>query len=89
MNRGELVPDDVTIAMIRDGLTGLIAQSGALLDGFPRTPAQADALAEMLAEFGGKVMLVPYIYCAGCSVDRTLERTLDLPGSRACLSREI
>jgi adenylate kinase len=61
MNRGELVPDDVTIAMIRDRLMKPDTKQGALLDGFPRTPAQADALAEMLAGWGGNVDVVPYI----------------------------
>ena len=61
MNRGELVPDDVTIAMIRDRLTRPDCEAGALLDGFPRTAAQADALAKMLKELGGEVSVVPYI----------------------------
>jgi adenylate kinase len=61
MNRGELVPDDVTIDMIRERLNRLDCQNGALLDGFPRTPAQADALNDMLREFHGKVDVVPYI----------------------------
>ena len=61
MNRGELVPDDVTIAMIRERLSRPDTQKGALLDGFPRTPAQADALAEMLASMDSKVDVVPYI----------------------------
>jgi adenylate kinase len=39
MNRGELVPDDITIAMIRERLSRPDCASGALLDGFPRTPA--------------------------------------------------
>lgn len=64
MNRGELVPDDVTIAMIRERLSRADTQTGALLDGFPRTPAQADALAEMLAGMGGGVDVVPYIAVA-------------------------
>src|SRR5512146_1644729 len=55
MTRGELVPDDVTIAMIRERLSRPDAKNGALLDGFPRTPAQAEALSKMLAEFGGAV----------------------------------
>jgi adenylate kinase len=61
MNRGELVPDDVTIAMIRERLSRPDCAKGALLDGFPRTPPQADALEEMLSDFEGKVESVPYI----------------------------
>ncbi len=61
INRGELVPDDVTIAMIRARLSRPDCKGGALLDGFPRTPAQADALSRILADFGGKVDHVPCI----------------------------
>jgi adenylate kinase len=61
MNKGELVPDDVTIAMIRERLSRPDCQAGAILDGFPRTPAQAVALKQMLAEFGGDVDYVPFI----------------------------
>lgn len=61
MDRGELVPDDVTIAMIRERLSRPDAAKGALLDGFPRTPAQAKALDEMLAGFESRVSAVPYI----------------------------
>lgn len=61
MDRGELVPDDVTIAMVRERLSRLDCNLGALLDGFPRTPAQAEALDETLQGLGGKVDCVPYI----------------------------
>lgn len=61
MNKGELVPDDVTIAMIRERISRSDCQAGALLDGFPRTPAQADALKGMLAEFGEDVDHVPFV----------------------------
>jgi adenylate kinase len=61
MNKGELVPDDVTISMIRDRLSRPDCKGGALLDGFPRTTVQADALASLLTEFDGKVDHVPYI----------------------------
>jgi adenylate kinase len=61
MSRGELVPDDVTIGMIRERLGRPDCKNGAILDGFPRTPAQADALETMLAEFNGRVDVVPFI----------------------------
>jgi adenylate kinase len=61
MNKGELVPDDVTIAMIRERLSRPDCKGGAILDGFPRTPAQAEALEAMLKEFQGQVDAVPFI----------------------------
>lgn len=64
INKGELVPDDVTIGMIRDRLSRPDCQGGALLDGFPRTTVQAEALEKLLAEFGGTVNHVPYITAA-------------------------
>jgi adenylate kinase len=61
LDRGELVPDELTIAMIRDRISRQDCENGVLLDGFPRTPAQAEALNAMLAEKGAAVNLVPYI----------------------------
>jgi adenylate kinase len=61
INRGELVPDNVTIAMIRERLSRLDCEKGVVLDGFPRTQPQAEALDEMLSEFHSKVNIVPYI----------------------------
>jgi adenylate kinase len=61
MDRGELVPDLLTIAMVKDRLEQADCAAGALLDGFPRTPAQADALSEMLKDLDGQVVCVPYI----------------------------
>ena len=71
MNKGELVPDDVTISMIRDRLSRPDCKDGALLDGFPRTTVQAEALGKLLAEFGGQVSFVPYITA---SADTLVER---------------
>ncbi len=64
MDKGELVPDDVTIKMIRDRISRPDCKAGAILDGFPRTPAQADALKKTLADFGDEVKAVPYITAA-------------------------
>lgn len=50
MDRGDLVPDEVTNAMVRDRLDEDDAQGGFLLDGFPRNVAQAETLNDMLAE---------------------------------------
>jgi len=61
MDRGELVPDDVTISMVRERLQQPDAHDGAMLDGFPRTVPQAQALDSLLAEFGGRVNLALYI----------------------------
>jgi adenylate kinase len=49
---GRLVPDDVTIALIRERLAEEDAAEGFVLDGFPRNLAQAEALDEMLIEIG-------------------------------------
>ncbi len=64
MDRGELVPDDLTISMVRERLAEPDCKNGALLDGFPRTPAQAQALSETLGSFNGQVNAVPYIKVA-------------------------
>lgn len=64
MSKGELVPDNVTIGMIRERLSRTDCGVGAILDGFPRTPAQADALEAMLEEFKGHVDAVPFISAA-------------------------
>lgn len=61
MDRGELVPDEVTVAMVRDRLSLPDCADGAVLDGFPRTLAQAMALDALLSELGGHINIVPSI----------------------------
>jgi adenylate kinase len=61
MDRGELVPDDLTIAMVREALGRPSARHGAILDGFPRTVAQAEALDATLAAQGERITRVVYI----------------------------
>jgi adenylate kinase len=61
MDKGELVPDDVTIRMVEERLSRPDCEKGAVLDGFPRTTDQAEALDDLLEKFNGGVELVPYI----------------------------
>ncbi len=55
MERGELVSDDIVIEVARERLAEEDARTGFVLDGFPRTVAQAEALDGILAEFGSKL----------------------------------
>jgi len=61
IDQGGLVPDDVTIAMIQERISRPDGAAGAVLDGFPRTRGQAEALESMLSDLGGKVDAVVYI----------------------------
>jgi adenylate kinase len=64
MDAGDLVPDAITVAMVSDRLAEPDAKAGFLLDGFPRTIAQAEQLRDSLAEMGH-------------SLDRCLELVVD------------
>jgi adenylate kinase len=61
MNQGELVPDHITVGMVEERLSRPDCDKGAVLDGFPRTPAQAKALDKLLAGLNSDVKVVPYI----------------------------
>lgn len=75
MDRGELVPDSVTIEMVRDRLSQPDCDGGAILDGFPRTLSQAEALNGLLSEMGGRISVVPHIHVdQDVLVDRLLKR---------------
>jgi adenylate kinase len=52
MDAGDLVPDSVTVGMVKDRLSEPDAAKGFILDGFPRTVPQADSLAEILDGYG-------------------------------------
>ena len=71
MDRGVLVPDDVTIRLVMDWVDGREQANGFLLDGFPRTLGQAAALDEALAEKSG-IDLVLYINVAEVELIRRL-----------------
>ena len=64
MEAGELVPDELTIAMFMEELARPHAAAGAILDGFPRTVGQATALDETLAARGERIRRVLYIEVA-------------------------
>ncbi len=64
MDAGDLVPDEITVAMVKDRLAEPDAEGGFLLDGFPRTIAQAEQLAASLADLG-------------TGLDRVLELVVD------------
>lgn len=61
MDRGDLVPNVVTVGMLRERLLQPDCARGAILDGFPRTVPQAEALDELLADLGTRLAGVLYI----------------------------
>jgi adenylate kinase len=78
MDRGDLVPDEVTIAMVASRLAEDDAQSGFLLDGFPRNVPQAETLKKMLADWGMRLELVLELVVDSDEVIRRLS------GRRTC-----
>jgi adenylate kinase len=69
MERGELVPDDVVVAIIADRIGQRDAKRGFVLDGFPRTVPQAEALDRLLAERGLELdAVVEFSFSASKSV---------------------
>ncbi len=78
MEQGELVPDDVTIGMVRERISRADCAKGVILDGFPRTLEQAKALDEMLANQGNRISLVPILDVAD---EELMDR---LTGRRVC-----
>lgn len=80
LDSGRLVPDDITIAVVRERLNADDTERGFLLDGFPRTLQQAGALDTMLQELHKPIERVLYIHV---SRDILLER---LTGRRICQS---
>lgn len=71
MEKGELVPDNLTIQMVEDRLSQPDCQNGAMLDGYPRTPAQAESLDQFLSNKDARIRCVPFI---NVSNDELVER---------------
>jgi adenylate kinase len=78
MDAGDLVPDEVTVAMVRDRLSEPDAASGFLLDGFPRTVPQAVQLDDILSELDRKLDVVLELVVDDAEVIRRLS------GRRTC-----
>ncbi|MGG3916545.1 adenylate kinase [Bacillus sp. es.034] len=78
MDNGDLVPDEVTIGIVRERLSKEDCEKGFLLDGFPRTVAQAEALENILADLGKKMN---YVININVDKDILMER---LTGRRIC-----
>ncbi|MET3730319.1 adenylate kinase [Fictibacillus halophilus] len=78
MDAGNLVPDEVTIGIVRDRLSKKDCEKGYLLDGFPRTVAQAEALEEITTELG---RTIDYVLNISVDSDQLMQR---LTGRRIC-----
>lgn len=78
MDQGALVPDEVTIGIVDERLRKPDCQNGFLLDGFPRTIAQAEALKSLLTDMGKQIDYVLHIHVPE---DKLIER---LTGRRIC-----
>ena len=81
MDKGELVPDDVTIRMLKDRLSKEDVKNGAVLDGFPRTEVQAKRLDKMLSDMNEKVDMALNI---DVPFDEIVERIANRRSCRGC-----
>lgn len=78
MDNGQLVPDEVTIGIVRERLSKSDCANGFILDGFPRTVAQADALKKILDDLGKRLTCVLNIHVPA---ENLIERAV---GRRIC-----
>jgi len=78
MDSGELVPDEVVVGIVEERIQQPDCADGFMLDGFPRTTAQADALTEMLEKKG---LAIDHVICIQVDNDELIRR---LSGRRTC-----
>lgn len=81
MSKGDLVPDEVMVAMVAERLQAEDAQDGFILDGFPRTVPQAEALDKQLTELGRRITAVLLLDVPDEEVERRLS------GRRMCVKK--
>ncbi len=83
MNRGELVPDSVVIGLVEEKLESTACQKGFLLDGFPRTVAQADQLSTYLSTTGKTLDHVVYFSLSNDEIVRRISGRRSCPECKA------
>jgi adenylate kinase len=89
MNAGQLVPDDVMIGIIRDTLMSPEGSHGFILDGFPRTVTQAEALTKMFKDLGIADYRVVNIDLADEEIVRRLSNRLQCPSDGKIFNSDI
>jgi len=80
MDAGELVPDELIVAMVKDALASLPPDQGVIFDGFPRTVPQAQALDGVLADLGRKVDRVVVLEADEDVLVKRIAGRLNCPG---------
>jgi adenylate kinase len=80
LDAGSLVPDDLVIAIVNERLQQLDNAAGFILDGFPRTTAQADALADQLDKHGRRITCAALLHVSDTEIVKRIA------GRRVCLS---
>ena len=90
MDRGDLVADDIILGMIREKLVSPECAAGVILDGFPRTVAQAEALDILLAELDQRIDAVIELQVNEAAlIDRIENRARETGGARADDNAEV
>lgn len=89
METGQLVPDELMIAMIRDALVGPTARNGFILDGFPRTVPQAETLTVIFHEIGIRDFTVVNIDVNAESIVQRLSSRLMCPSDGKIFNSEL
>ena len=89
INKGELVPDGVTAAMVKDRLSKPDTAGGFILDGFPRTLAQAEMLDKILAELGQEISYALYLDVPDAEIVRRISGRMICSDCQAPYHREF
>jgi adenylate kinase len=89
METGQLVPDELMVAMIRDALVGPTARNGFILDGFPRTVPQAETLTVIFHEIGIREFTVVNIDVNAESIVQRLSSRLMCPADGKIFNIEL